>query len=191
MPAKKATSPVPTLRDICLDEIGSIAAEIANNSPTPLSKAQSIALAARTPAGYSAYNWYRSQFSHLPVGQAVTEIVKSELAKDTATKILAKRQQVAKEGGSGGSGPRGGMIESPKTTGPKAPADTLPAQSAARKISAPISPSDAILAAIHAQALRAAPAGTSQEQATAAFLQTTAGQQLHRQFNAAIAAKRE
>jgi ABC-type Fe3+ transport system substrate-binding protein len=98
--------------------------------------------------------------------------------------ILAKRQ-LAKDGGAGGSGPRGGMIEDPKISGPKAPADSLPAQPNGRKVVSPITPADAIYAGIRAAALRAAPTGTSEAQAIAAYLSTSEGQAAHARWNAA------
>jgi hypothetical protein len=158
-----------------------------------LTRERSIAKAAATTEGLEVRRLYAIPGAELPFTEVLAHLAKGEVFVENATyrdRLIHKRA-LAKEGGSGGSGPRGGMIESPKTTGPKAPADTLPAQAAGPKITPPISPSDAILAAIHAQALRLAPAGTSQEQATAQFLQTSAGQQLHRQYNAAMVAKRE
>ncbi len=151
----------PTLRDICLDEIGAIAAEIAKNSPTPLSKAQSIALAARTPAGYSAYNWYRSQFSHLPVAQAVTQIVNAELTK-AATKKAALPSM---------AGGRTATAQ-PVVTRPPASAITI------------TSPAQAIYGHIHAAALEAFP-GIQEAVAVSRFVATPEGEQLNRQYSAA------
>jgi hypothetical protein len=79
------------------------------------------------------------------VEQAIQNLVKAAVAKaagpDSATLAAYNRWRVdlEKEGGGGGSGPRGGRIENPKTRGPKAPADTLP------------NPADVILAEIHRQ----------------------------------------
>jgi hypothetical protein len=191
--AKKATSPVPSLRDLCVTALDNIAAEIRKAEPT-MTREKSIAKAAQTPEGLEVRRFYQMPGAEQPFTEVLAHLAKGEFFLEEASMrdvIVAKRQQVAKEGSGGGSGPRGGRIEDPKISGPKAPADTLPAQSAGRKVTSPISPADAILADLHAQALRAAPSGTSQEAATAAFLQTSAGQTLHRSYNAAMAAKRE
>jgi hypothetical protein len=106
--------------------------------------------------------------------------------------ILAKRA-LAKVGGSGGSGPLGSTTEDPKISGPKTPADKVgpPAQPPGRKVTVPVDPAAAIYAGIRQAALAAAPTGTSEAQAIARFLATSAGAKMHRNHNTAIQAKRE
>jgi len=55
-----------------------------------------------------------------------------------------------------------------------------------RKAAPQVGPADALYAKIVEQALAAAPAGRPQSGATADFLQTSAGQVLWRQYNAAL-----
>ncbi len=203
MPKSSTRPKVPTLRDLALDRIGELAAELRKSTPS-LSREQAISAVMKTAAGKEAYRFYAAPGGHLPWPESVQGIVKAELSKaakaaespraiidanpTTTTKawreILAKRA-VSKEGGAGGSGPREGMIEDPKTSGPKTPTDTLPAQPNGRKVTAPISPADAIYAGIRAAALRAAPAGTSEAHAIAAYLTTSEGQAAHARWNAA------
>jgi hypothetical protein len=178
------SSPV-SLRSLALDQIASIAEGLRKSDPS-LTPAAATVLAAKSPEGREAYRIYTTPGMGGPLFETLEHMAKGEVFQEKASMrdvIIAKRA-LAKEGGSGGSGPRGGMIEDPKLSGPVRPADTLPAQPAGRKVTSPVSPADAILADIHAQALRAAPFGTSQESATSAFLQTTTGQQLHAQWNA-------
>jgi hypothetical protein len=197
-------SATPSLKQMALDHIGDLAAAIRTADPS-LSPQQAVAKAAQTPEGRQAYAYIRQPGSHLPLfevlehmakGQAwlqspaLRDLIEAEratpagLAKADAAhdRYMASRRAdleklgVTKESGGGGSGPRG-RIEDPKTRGPKAPGDSL------------ANPADVILAEIYRQALAAAPAGTSQAAATAAFLQTQAGNALHADFNAARAAQ--
>ena len=177
-----------TLRDLALDHLADIAAEFRKSNPS-MSREQSVAKAAQTPEGLEARRLYNTKGAELPYAEAVQAIVTRAVAKAAGPSSLwtaaykrwradlDAKDGVAKEGGGGGSGPRGGRIEDPKTRGPKAPADTLP------------NPADVILSMIHAQALKDAPVGTSQAAATAAFLQTAAGNTLHAEYNAARAAQ--
>jgi hypothetical protein len=167
-----------SLRDLALDHLADIAAEFRKSDPS-LSREQSVAKAAQTPEGIEARRLYNTKGAELPYAEAVQAIVTRAVAKAAGPSSLWTaaykrwRADLAKEGAGGGSGSRGGRVEDPKISGPKAPADTLP------------NPADVILAEIHRQALAAAPAGTSQAAATAAFLQTSAGNTLHAEWNAA------
>lgn len=172
----------PTLRDICLDEIGAIAARIAKASITPMTREQSVALAARTPEGRSAYAWYRVPGSELPVSAAITQIVKSQLAKaeggagSMRAAIIQKRAEVAK------ASPLPSMAGARKDTAQ--PVVTRPPASAITITD----PAQAIYAGLHAAALAAFP-GIQESAAVAAFLATPAGQEMHRRYNDAMAAK--
>ena len=107
------SSTTQSLRDLALDTINGIAAELRKADPS-LSKAQAVARAAQTPAGRSAYSIYKLPGAQQPWLDAVKSLTK----------------------GTSGSGPRGGRIEDPKITGPKVPGDMLkpPAQTAGRKV---------------------------------------------------------
>lgn len=188
MSAKKPTSSTPSLKQLALDAIGAIAAQLRAADPA-LSKAQAVSKAAQTPEGKSAYNVYRMPGAEQPFTEVLAHLAKGEGFLEQGSMrghILAKRAHLAKEGGSGGSGPRGGNIENPIVTGYRgAPAASLPAQPNGRKVTTPITPADAIYADIVAAALRAAPYGTSQAVAVAAYLQTPDGQAAHARWNAA------
>ena len=184
----KPTSSTPSLKQLALDAIGKLADAVQKTQPT-LTRAQAVTKAAQTPEGKSAYNVYRMPGAEQPFTVVLAHLAKGEGFLEQGSMrdhILAKRAQLAKEGGSGGSGPRGGNIENPIVTGYRgAPAASLPAQPNGRKVKPPISGADAILADIHGRALRAAPDGTSQEAATAAFLKTPEGQGCWHSYNTA------
>ena len=164
------SSTTQSLRDLALDTINGIAAELRKADPS-LSKAQAVARAAQTPAGRSAYSIYKLPGAQQPWLDAVKSLTK----------------------GTSGSGPRGGRIEDPKITGPKVPGDMLkpPAQTAGRKVRQAVDPAAAIMTAIHEQAAAAAAPGTPEASAVASFLNTPAGAELHRRYNATMAAKRQ
>lgn len=186
----KTPSSTPSLKQLALDAIGAIAAQLRAADPS-LSQAQSVAKAAQTPEGRNAYDVYRMPGAGEPWPVVVAHMAKGEgfLEQASMRDIIIAKRALSKEGGSGGSGPRGTLIEDPKTRGPKAPADTLPAKPQRPTVTAPISPADAIYAGIRAAALRAAPAGTSDATAIAAYLNTSAGQAAHRAWNAAMQAQ--
>jgi hypothetical protein len=180
MSLKKPTPSSPTLRQFAIDHIGAIATDL-RKSDKSLTREQALAKAAQTPEGLEARRLYNMKGSHLPWAAAINSIVTAELTKAAGPSKLQlaaytrwRAELAAKDGVTkSGSGPLGGRIEDPKISGPTRPADTLP------------NPADVILALIHAQALKNAPAGTSQAAATAAFLQTRAGNALHAEWNAA------
>ncbi len=167
----------PTLRSLALDHLGDLAAAL-RKSDKSLTREQALAKAAQTPEGLEARRLYNMKGSHLPWAAAINSIVTAELAKQSSLPTTMRAAIIRKRAmAKGGSGPLGSRVEDPPTSGPKRPADAL------------ASPADVILALIHAQALKDAPAGTSQEAATAAFLQTKVGNELHAQWNAARAAQ--
>lgn len=213
---KTSTSTVPSLRDLALDVIGRLSDELRKADPT-LTKAQAVAKAAQTPEGRSAYSYYTMPGAHLPVTEVLDHLAGGEgylAAGSMRDHILAKRQ-LAKVGNNGGAGPKGSNIESPPVSGPKRPADTIPATSSKVKPAAgglpatppvkrpdfapyigaptkkvtPVSPSDAIYAKLRADAIAANPT-MPEAHAIAAHLSTTAGQAQHRAWNAAREAER-
>ncbi len=175
---RSSTSTPPSLRDLALDHLGALAAAIRAENPA-LSKSQAVAKAAQSPEGRDAYAIYKDPGAAKPWPEAVKQLAGLTQLDDPAlaTYLATRRADLLK--GVSGSGPRDGRIEDPITSGRRAPADTLP------------DPAAAIMQALHEQALAAAPVGTSQAQATAAFLNTPEGAFLHRQYNAAMQAKRE
>jgi hypothetical protein len=193
-------SSTPSLRSLALDHLADLAAALQKADPS-LSPQKAVAKAAQTPEGKQAYFIYRQPGSHLPLFENLAHMAKGQiwqenpslrdlieaeratpasLAKADAAHdaYLARRRAdleklgVAKEGGGGGSGPRGGRIEDPVTSGRRTPADTLP------------SLADAIYAKLRADAIAANPT-MSGAQAVVAHLQTTQGQALHAQWAAA------
>ncbi len=70
--AKKSTSTttVPSLKSLALDAIGAIALDLQKADPT-MSREQSVAKAAQTPEGKSAYALYQRPGSELPWPTAV------------------------------------------------------------------------------------------------------------------------
>jgi hypothetical protein len=187
----KKPSTTPSLRQFALDHIQHLTEELKKSGK--LTHEQALLEAVQTPEGYEARRIYNLKGSELPFAQAINQIVKRELEKKSSLptsmrdQILAKRQ-LDKEGGSGGSGLRGGTVESPVTAGRKTPADSLTPPATGNnnpRITPSVSPSDAIYAGIRAAALRAAPAGTTEAQAIAAYLATSQGQAEHARWNAA------
>jgi hypothetical protein len=175
----------PSLKDIALDRIGELAAELRKSDPS-LSREQAVSAVMKTAAGREAYGFYAAPDSHLAWPAAIAHLAKGEGFRPASMRdAIIQKRQLAKEGGAGGSGPRGGMIEDPKRSGPKTPSDTLPAQPNGRKVTSPITPADAIYAGIRAAALRAAPTGTSEAQAIDAYVRTSEGQAAHARWNAA------
>lgn len=67
---------IPSLRDLSLDSIAAIAAELRAKDRT-LTRAQSIAKAATTPEGRQASDLYRAPGSERPWTQAVLELAKA------------------------------------------------------------------------------------------------------------------
>ncbi len=192
-------SSIPSLRSLSLDHIADLAAAERKADPS-LSPQQAVAKAAQTVEGKQAYSIIRTPGSHLPLFEMLEAMAKGQiwqenpplrdrivaeratpagLAKADAAHeaYLARRRADLERLTKGGSGPRGGRVEDPPTSGPARPADAL------------ANPADVILAEIYRQALAAAPAGTSQAAATAAFLQTRVGNALHAEYNAARAAQ--
>jgi hypothetical protein len=166
-------SSVPTLREIALSVIDNAAAALQKADPK-MSLPQALAKAVRTgDEARSAWRVFQNPAAALPLAEALAALSAGQTPAPVSmrSQIIQKRAQISKEGS--GSGPRGGRVEDPVTSGRRAPADSLP------------NPADVILAEIHRQALENAPAGTTQEAATAAFLQTSVGNDLHAQWNAA------
>jgi hypothetical protein len=74
MRTHKTKSTVPTLRDLALDHLAAIAADLRRHNPS-LSKEQSVAKAAATPEGREAHRLYQTPGSELPWPQAVRAIL--------------------------------------------------------------------------------------------------------------------
>jgi hypothetical protein len=70
---KRATSTIPTLRDLALDHIHAIAADLRKAEPS-LTRERAVAKAAATPAGREAHAIYNRPGSHLPWPQAVAQL---------------------------------------------------------------------------------------------------------------------
>jgi hypothetical protein len=73
----KPTS-TPSLRDLALDAIGAIAATMRAADPS-LTKAQSIAKAAQTTEGRSAYAVYRLPGAEQPWPEVIAHMAKGEV----------------------------------------------------------------------------------------------------------------
>jgi hypothetical protein len=191
---KKSDPTQPTsLRNLALDHIGSLADALRKADPS-LTREKAVAKAVTLPEGREAHRIYNIKGSELPWDQAIGAIIHAELKKQAPVQsmrdsIIAKRA-LAKEGGDGGSGPRGSTTESPVTSGRRTPADrvTPPAQPSGRKLSAPIDPAATLLTAMHEQAQAAFP-DLSPAQAFVKFMSTDAGAKLHRQYQAHHAAQ--
>ena len=86
----KKTSTSPSLRDVCLDQIGAIAAEMQKADPT-LTKQQAVVKAAQTPEGRNAYNLYRAPGSERPILEAIASLTKAEGPGTMRAAIIEKR----------------------------------------------------------------------------------------------------
>ncbi|MHB8689326.1 MAG: hypothetical protein ACYDB4_19395 [Candidatus Dormibacteraceae bacterium] len=80
MPKNSTRSKVLTLRDLALDRIGELAAELRKSDPS-LSREQAVNAVMKTAAGKEAYRFYNAPGGHLPWLDAVEGIVKAELSK--------------------------------------------------------------------------------------------------------------
>jgi hypothetical protein len=176
---KKSADPnqPPTLKNLALDHIGALAAELRKADPT-LTKEAAVSKAARSPEGYQAYRLYRTAGAELPVFQAINQIVKRELAKGEGGAgtmrdvILGKRAALAKANPLPSMAGGRTATAQPVVTRPPASAITLP------------NPAAAIYGAIHAAALEAFP-GIQEAVAVARFVATPAGEEMHRRYAAA------
>jgi hypothetical protein len=173
---------------LSLDHIYAIAAELRKSDPA-MSRAQAVAKAAQTTEGLEARRLMNMPNSNLPYAEAIQSIVHAAVAKaagPSSRELAAYKRWRADLAAKSGSGPIGTLVEDPRISGLTRPADSLPAQPRGRQaVTAPISPADAIYAGIRAAALRAAPAGTTEASAIAAYLNTSDGQAAHARWNAA------
>jgi hypothetical protein len=99
VPAKKATSAVPSLRDLCVTALGNIAAEIRKADPT-LTRERSIAKAAATTEGLEVRRLYAIPGAELPFTEVLAHLAKGEVFVENATyrdRLIHKRA-LAKEG---------------------------------------------------------------------------------------------
>ena len=98
----RPTKTIPTLRDLCLDHIAAIAAELRKADPT-LTKEQSIAKAATTPEGREAHRLYNAPGSDLQWTQYLQKAarkanVKLGPADAVFAKIRSEAMRAAPEG---------------------------------------------------------------------------------------------
>jgi len=151
----------PSLRDLALDHLGHLAAELRKSDPT-LTREAAVRTAAQSTEGREAYNLYRMTGSEKPWDQAITAIVKRELVKGEGGAGTMRAAILAKAAG--------------KKTDLKRKAPTNPPPTN--------DPADAIYGHIREQAVAANPK-MSEPAAVATFLQTPAGRQLWATYNAA------
>lgn len=71
-------SSTPSLRDLCLDAIGAIAQAIQKSSAVPMTREQSVALAAQTPEGLAARRFLQMPGSAQPFTEVLGHLAKGE-----------------------------------------------------------------------------------------------------------------
>jgi len=161
MTKTRSTSTIPTLRDLALDHIGHLAAQLRKSDPG-MTREAAVAKAAQSPEGREAYRLYRTAGAELPVFEAITAIVKRELVKGEGGAGTMRAAILAKAAG--------------KKTDLKRKAPTNPPPTN--------DPADAIYGHIREQAVAANPK-MSEPAAISTYLQTTEGKLLWASYNAA------
>lgn len=193
-------SSTPSLRDLCLDAIGAIAQAIQKSSAVPMTREQSVALAAQTPEGLVARRFLQMPGSAQPFTEVLAHMAKGEAFQEKASMrdvILAKKAAPAAKADAatdaylatrhaqlaklGTPASRARVTADPHTPKPGYVGQPIPAANPAPAST----PADHIYAAIIEQARAQAAPGRSESGAVSDFLLTTAGQRLHANWNVA------